>query len=76
VTPKTNRQVVERYVEALIARDLDLQAEICAQDVVVEYPQSGERPLYRHWFCQISGRQDLAGDVAHRVALGQNREDD
>jgi ketosteroid isomerase-like protein len=43
VTPKTNRQVVEQYVQALVARDLDLQAAVCAPDVVVEYPQSGER---------------------------------
>jgi hypothetical protein len=43
VTPKTNRQVVERYVEALVARDLDIQADICAADMVIEYPQSGER---------------------------------
>lgn len=43
MTPKTNRHVVERYFEAVIARDLDLLTEICAPDVVVEYPQSGER---------------------------------
>ena len=43
MAPKTNREVVERYVEGLIARDLDLQAEVCASDMVVEYPQSGER---------------------------------
>ena len=48
MTPKTNRQVVERYVEALIARDLDLQAETCAHDMVIEYPQSGERIRGRH----------------------------
>src|SRR3989442_13506069 len=43
MTPKTNRDVVEQYVKALIARDLDLQAEVCNRDMVVDYPQSGER---------------------------------
>jgi len=43
VAPQSNRQVVDRYVQALVARDLDLQAEVCAPDMVVEYPQSGER---------------------------------
>jgi hypothetical protein len=43
VTAKTNRQVVERYVEGLIARDLDIQAAVCAPDMVIDYPQSGER---------------------------------
>jgi hypothetical protein len=43
VTPKTNRQVVERYVKALTDGNLDLQGEVCAPDVVMEWPQSGER---------------------------------
>src|SRR5713101_1121508 len=43
VTPKTNREVVERYVNGMKARDLDIQAEVCAPDMIVEYPQSGER---------------------------------
>ena len=43
MAPKTNREVVERFVQGLIARDLDVQAEVCASDMVVEYPQSGER---------------------------------
>jgi SnoaL-like domain len=40
---KTNREVVERFVQCLIAHDLDAQAEVCAADMVIEYPQSGER---------------------------------
>jgi ketosteroid isomerase-like protein len=47
VAPKTNREVVERYVQALMARDLDMQAEVCAPDMVSEFPQSGER--FRGW---------------------------
>jgi len=47
VAPKTNREVVERYVQGLIAHDLDMQAEVCAPDMVVEFPQSGER--FRGW---------------------------
>jgi hypothetical protein len=43
VTSATNRQVVERYVKALTDRDLNLQAEVCTTDLVVDYPQSGER---------------------------------
>ena len=43
MTSATNRQVVERYVKALTARDLNLQAEVCATNLVVDYPQSGER---------------------------------
>jgi len=44
---KTNREVVQRYVDALVARDLDAQAEVCAADMVTEFPQSGER--FRGW---------------------------
>lgn len=40
---KSNRQVVEQWVEGLIAHDLDMQSEVCAPDMVTEYPQSGER---------------------------------
>ena len=43
MAPKTNREVVQRYVDALVARDLDASAEVCAPDMVTEYPQSGER---------------------------------
>ncbi len=43
MTSKTNREVVERYVNGMKARDLDIQAEVCAPDMIVEYPQSGER---------------------------------
>lgn len=47
MAPKTNREVVERYVQGLMARDLDMQAEVCAPDMVTEFPQSGER--FRGW---------------------------
>lgn len=47
MAPKTNREVVERYVQGLIARDLDMQAEVCSPDMVTEYPQSNER--FRGW---------------------------
>jgi len=43
LAPETNRQVVERFVKGLVGRDLDLQAAVCAPDMVTEYPQSGER---------------------------------
>ena len=47
MAPKTNREVVQRYVDGLVARDLDAQAAVCAADMVTEYPQSGER--FRGW---------------------------
>ncbi len=43
MAPKTNRDVIQRYVDSLVARDLDATAEVCATDMVTEYPQSGER---------------------------------
>ena len=47
MAPKTNREVVEQYVRGLMTRDLDTQAEVCAPDMVTEFPQSGER--FRGW---------------------------
>lgn len=47
LAPKTNREVVQRFVDGLVARDLDAQAEVCGADMVTEYPQSGER--FRGW---------------------------
>ena len=39
----TNREVVDQFVRAMNAGDLD-RAELClAEDVVEDYPQSGER---------------------------------
>jgi ketosteroid isomerase-like protein len=66
VTPKTNRQVVERYFEAMIAHDLDLQADICAPDVVVEYPQSGER--IRGWANVRAAHENYPGGLPKEVA--------
>lgn len=39
----SQREVVERYVQALAAKDVDLMRSILADDIVEEYPQSGER---------------------------------
>jgi len=47
LAPKTNREVVQQFVDALVARDLDAQAQVCAPDMVTDYPQSGER--FRGW---------------------------
>ncbi len=78
----SDRQIVERFVKGLISRNLDLQAEVCAEDMVIEYPQSGER--IRGW-ANIRAvaenypgglPQDLAANVSRRVAVGQDREDD
>ena len=43
MSPQSSRQVVDRFVKGMIDRDLDIQAEVCAPDMIDEYPQSGER---------------------------------
>src|SRR5438309_2084309 len=43
VSEKTNREVVERYMRAIVERDLDTQDQLRHADYVAEYPQSGER---------------------------------
>ena len=40
---ENSRHVVDHFVKGLVAGDLDLQAEVCAPDMVVKYPQSRER---------------------------------
>lgn len=39
----TNREVVERFVQAMKVEDLDRAEQYLAEDVVEDYPQSGER---------------------------------
>jgi hypothetical protein len=43
VAEATNRETVERVIEALNTRDLDLFHAQFHEDSVMEYPQSGER---------------------------------
>jgi ketosteroid isomerase-like protein len=43
VAELTNREVVERFVEAMNQEDLDRAEQYLAEDVVEDYPQSGER---------------------------------
>jgi ketosteroid isomerase-like protein len=43
VAELTNREVVERFVEAMKVEDLDRAEQCLAEDVVEDYPQSGER---------------------------------
>lgn len=38
-----NRQIVDRYVRAMTEVDLDAVDELLHDDVIVEFPQSGER---------------------------------
>ena len=42
MTP-TNREIVDRFVQALVDNDLDAQQEMSHPDIVIEWPQSGER---------------------------------
>lgn len=39
----SNREVVERYMQAIVERDLDVQDRLRQADYVADYPQSGER---------------------------------
>src|SRR5437867_3851806 len=66
MTGTTNREVVERYVDALRARDLDLQAEVCAEDMVVDYPQSGER--IRGWANVRAVHENYPGGLPQEFA--------
>jgi SnoaL-like domain len=43
VSEKSNREIIERYIRAVIEQDLDVQDELRHADYVSEYPQSGER---------------------------------
>lgn len=43
MSEKSNRDVVERYMRAIVERDLDTQDQLRHPDYVAEYPQSGER---------------------------------
>ncbi len=38
-----NRQIVDRYARAMTEVDLDAVDELLHDDVIVEFPQSGER---------------------------------
>jgi ketosteroid isomerase-like protein len=39
----SNRQIAERYAEAIRTKDVATLREVVAPDIEVEYPQSGER---------------------------------
>jgi len=43
VSEKSNREVVEPYILAIVERDLDVQDQLRQADYVSDYPQSGER---------------------------------
>lgn len=43
MSEKSNREVVERYMQAIVERDLDAQDQLRHPDYVSDYPQSGER---------------------------------
>jgi hypothetical protein len=50
VATEGTRQVVDKWVKALVEHDLDLEWELSRPDIVHEFPQSGER---------ISGRDNV-----------------
>jgi len=39
----TNRQIVDRFMEAGTNNQIDIQEQCLAEDVIEDYPQSGER---------------------------------
>ena len=43
MSEQENRDALERYLQALVRRDLDSMADLVHDDYVEEYPQSGER---------------------------------
>jgi len=43
MSEQSNRECVDRYAHALTALDLDTLSGLLADDLVEEYPQSGER---------------------------------
>jgi hypothetical protein len=43
VAELTNREIVERFIHAVAASQMDLQDQFVAEDVIEDYPQSGER---------------------------------
>jgi len=43
VSEKTNREVVERYIWAIMERDFDVQDQLRHAEYIQEFPQSGER---------------------------------
>ena len=71
MSPEGSRQVVDRYIKGLLDRNLDLQAEVCAPDMVQEFPQSGER--IRGWANYRSAAENYPGGLpegAHSRVVG------
>ena len=61
MSPQGSRQVVDRYIKGLIDRNLDLQAEVCAPDMIQEFPQSGER--IRGWANYRAAAENYPGGL-------------
>ena len=47
------RSILDRYWEVAVAHDLDREREFYHDDVVVEFPQSGEQILGKHNIYQL-----------------------
>jgi len=43
MSEKSNREVIERYIQAIAEQDFDTQDQLRHTDYVSEWPQSGER---------------------------------
>src|SRR5438094_842794 len=68
MSPEGSRQVVDRYIKGLVDRNLDLQAEVCAPDMIQEFPQSGER--IRGWANYRAAAENYPGGLPEGAQIG------
>ena len=87
VSEQENRIALERLVQAFQERDADAIADLVHEDVVEEYPQSGERIVGKHNYLSVfenfplmpnvlEYRFTISGDLAiaeRTVEYGGNR---
>jgi ketosteroid isomerase-like protein len=73
----SNREIVEQFVRAIEAKDLDTQLALLADDYVDEMPQSGERTRgrdnYRRIFENYPGGVGTADAGSKRIIGSEDR---
>ena len=74
---RTNREIVEEFVRAIEAKDLDAQLALLADDFVEEMPQSGERTNgrenYRRIYESYPGGVGTADAEGKRIIGSEDR---
>ena len=77
MTQPSNREIVDAFVRAIEAKDLDAQLALMADDFVDEMPQSGERirgrDNYRHIFENYPGGVGTAEVEGKRIIGSEDR---